>query len=68
MDRYLAHRIEGGYLDYLAVVTRYPMLKESIDNILTNDGYSYLIVNSEDNCIEINGEKITINNEAISVA
>lgn len=68
MDRYLAHRIEGGYLDYLAVVSRYPQYKVSIDSILTTEGYGYLIVSTEDNYIEISKEKITINNEYISIA
>ena len=44
MDKYFSGRIEGGYLDYLAVVTRYPQFKEGIDIILIADGYGNLIV------------------------
>lgn len=68
MAKYIAHRIEGGHLDYTRMITLYPKYKEEIDRILTEEGYAYLIVNTEDNNIEINGEKITINNECISIA
>lgn len=44
MESYLAHRIECGYLDYLALVTRYPQFKSAIDVILIADGYENLIV------------------------
>ena len=44
MAGYLAMRIEAGKLDYTAVVTRYPQLKDGIDEILINDGFQYLIV------------------------
>lgn len=70
MARYLAMRIEDGKLDYLAVVTRYPQYKEAIDNKLIADGYEDLIVNTEEKStyVEIAEEKITINNEYISIA
>lgn len=39
MAGYLAMRIEGGYLDYNAVVTKYHQFKEDIDFILASDKY-----------------------------
>ena len=44
MEAYLASRIKLGKLDYTAVVTRYPQLKDGIDEILIDDGFQYLIV------------------------
>ena len=44
MPGYFCMRIEGGYLDYLAVVTRYPQFKKDIDIILIEEGYENLIV------------------------
>lgn len=44
MAAYFAMRIEGGYLDYTAVVTKYPQYKTDIDLILVADGYGHLIV------------------------
>ena len=43
MDKYFAGRIEGGFLDYLAVVTRYPQFKDGIKLILIADGFESLI-------------------------
>ena len=44
MEGYLAKRIEGGFLNYTAVVTKYPQYKSGIDEILINDGFEILIV------------------------
>ena len=44
MAAYLALRIEKGKLNYTAVVTLYPQLKEDIDEILIADGFENLIV------------------------
>lgn len=44
MVNYLVMRIEGGYLDYTAVVTKYPQYKAEIDTKLIADGYGDLIV------------------------
>jgi len=44
MAAYFAMRIEGGHLDYKAVVTKYPQFKSDIDAILVADGYQHLIV------------------------
>jgi hypothetical protein len=44
MVAYFAMRIEGGYLDYSAVVAKYPQYKTDIDAILVADGYQDLIV------------------------
>lgn len=68
MAKYIAHRIEGGHLNYTRMITLYPQYKDEIDRILTEEGYGYLIAGAENNDIEINGEKITINNECISIA
>lgn len=70
MNYYLALQIEEGALDYLEVVTKFPKRKASIDGYLIADGYQNLIVNTEEksNDIEIAEEKITINNEYISIA
>jgi hypothetical protein len=37
MGRYLAIRIEDGYLDYDKVVEKYPQFKDEIDLILGGD-------------------------------
>lgn len=39
MPGYLAMRIEGGYLNYNAVVAKYPQFKDEIDFILASDKY-----------------------------
>lgn len=44
MEGYLAKRIEGGFLSYVAVVTKYPQYKSGIDEILINDGFEILII------------------------
>ena len=44
MEGYLAKRIEGGFLNYVAVITKYPEFKAGIDEILINDGFDNLIV------------------------
>lgn len=44
MAGYLASRIEKGFLNYNAVVAKYPMFKEDIDLILASDGY---VVNAD---------------------
>lgn len=44
MAEYFAMRIEGGYLDYRSVVTKYPQFKSDIDAILVADGRQDLIV------------------------
>ena len=44
MAVYFAGRIKGGFLDYKAVVTRYPQFKQGIDDILFADGFGHLIV------------------------
>jgi hypothetical protein len=44
MAAYFAMRIEGGYLEYTAVVTKHPQYKSDIDAILIADGYQNLIV------------------------
>lgn len=43
MTEYLAMRIEKGALDYMAVVTKYPQFKTTIDETLVNEGYQDLI-------------------------
>ena len=44
MAAYLAMRIEGGYLDYSIVYRKnYRQFKETVDDILTLDGYQDLI-------------------------
>lgn len=65
MEKYLAHRIEGGHLDYSAVVKRYPKYKKEIDRILTEEGYQYLIVNGNE--ITINETMITIANNNLTI-
>jgi hypothetical protein len=44
MEAYLTKRIEGSYLDYTAVVTKYPQFKADIDANLVADGRQDLIV------------------------
>ncbi|MGX9134054.1 hypothetical protein ACWV26_06690 [Rummeliibacillus sp. JY-2-4R] len=44
MEAYLAMRIEQGKLDYVAVTTKFPQYKDSIDQILTADGKQDLMV------------------------
>lgn len=44
MARYIAHRIEGGYLNYKRMITLYPFYKSEIDEILKKEGYSNLII------------------------
>ena len=46
MAAYLAMRIMDGKLDYVAVTNLYPQFKESIDEILVNEGKQNLIVAS----------------------
>ncbi|HSQ88693.1 hypothetical protein [Romboutsia sp.] len=44
MANYLALRIMGGYLDYVAVVTKYTEFKADIDAILIANNRQDLIV------------------------
>ena len=45
MAAYLAYRIEKGKLKYKPVVSKYPELKDEIDEILIADGKENLIEN-----------------------
>lgn len=45
MENYLAMRIVDGFLDYVAVVTKYPRFKSDIDDILIEKEKQDLIVN-----------------------
>lgn len=44
MAAYLALRIEKGKLNYTAVVSKFPDLKDDIDEILVADGFENFIV------------------------
>ena len=44
MGIYLAMQIMKGRLDYKAVVTKYPQYKVTIDEVLTLEGRSDLII------------------------
>ena len=67
MEKYLAHRIEGGHLDYTKVINKYPKYKPGIDAVLNAEGYSYIILGVPKGTILINNEPITINNKPITI-